>query len=83
MDGLRALAADGTGVRQVRGKGLLIGIDLDRAAGPVVEACREAGLLVLTAGDRVLRLTPPLIVQPDDCRRALDVLRAALRATAR
>jgi acetylornithine/succinyldiaminopimelate/putrescine aminotransferase len=83
MEGLRALAADGTGIRQVRGKGLLIGIDLDRAAGPVVEACREAGLLVLTAGDRVLRLTPPLVVQPDDCRRALDVLRAALRATAR
>jgi acetylornithine/succinyldiaminopimelate/putrescine aminotransferase len=62
------------GVRQVRGKGLLVGLELDRAAGPVVAACRGEGLLVLTAGDNVLRMTPPLIVDEADVDRALDVL---------
>ncbi|HXH84909.1 MAG TPA: acetylornithine transaminase [Candidatus Tectomicrobia bacterium] len=82
-DGLRALAGEATGIREVRGKGLLIGVELDRPAAPLVDACREAGLLVLTAGDRVLRLTPPLVVQPDDCRRALAILGDALRARPR
>ena len=45
-------------IKEVRGRGLLIGIELTRAAGPVVDACREAGLLVLTAGEKVLRLAP-------------------------
>jgi len=75
---LRALAGTVPAIREVRGRGLLIGIELDRPAGPVVERCREAGLLVLTAGERVLRLAPPLIVEPADCERALAVLAEAL-----
>ena len=51
-------------------------------AGPVVEGGRDRGLLVLSAGDRVLRLAPPLIVQPADCRRALDVIGEVLRRQA-
>src|SRR6185295_14334798 len=47
MDGLRNLQAPA--VKAVRGKGLLIGAELDRPVGPVVDACREAGLLVLSA----------------------------------
>ena len=71
MDGLRALGTSSAAVRAVRGRGLLIGVELDRPAGPVVDACREAGLLALTAGERVLRLAPPLIVDERDCDRAL------------
>ena len=78
VEGLRALAGSVPAIREVRGRGLLIGIELDRPAGPVVERCREAGLLVLTAGERVLRLAPPLIVEPADCERALAVLAEAL-----
>ena len=78
VEGLRALAGSVPAIREVRGRGLLIGIELDRPAGPVVERCREAGLLVLTAGERVLRLAPPLIVEPADCERALAVLATAL-----
>jgi acetylornithine/N-succinyldiaminopimelate aminotransferase len=74
MDGLRALQAAGAPITIVRGKGLLIGIELTRPAGPYVDACREAGLLVLSAGDKVLRLTPPLIVDSADCKRALEIL---------
>jgi predicted acetylornithine/succinylornithine family transaminase len=75
-DRLRAIGRNA--VRAVRGRGLLIGVDLDRPAGPVVDACREQGLLVLTAGDRVLRLAPPLIAGEDDCDRALAVIERAL-----
>ena len=78
MDGLQTLAGTVPAIRAVRGRGLLIGVELDRPAGPVVDACREAGLLALSAGERVLRLTPPLIVEPADCARALAIVGAAL-----
>ena len=65
-------------IKEVRGKGLLLGIELDRPAGPIVGACRDAGLLILTAGDTVLRLTPPLIVEEANVDRAIDILGAVL-----
>ncbi len=49
---------------------------------PIVDACRDAGLLVLSAGDKVLRLAPPLIVDERDCDHALAIVGAALRPTA-
>src|SRR5712692_9841732 len=79
MDGLRAIQAANPTVRVVRGKGLLIGAELSAPVAPVVDACREAGLLVLSAGERVLRLTPPLIVEERDCDRALAIIGTALR----
>src|SRR5581483_7660942 len=62
------------GVSDVRGRGLLIGAQLDRDARPVAAACLEAGLLVTSAGDRVLRLTPPLVVTDDEIGQALAIL---------
>ena len=81
-EGLRALGRELRTVKEVRGRGLLLGVELSHPAGPVVEGCRDRGLLVLSAGDRVLRLAPPLIVQPADCRRALDVIGEVLRRQA-
>ena len=79
MDGLARLAKERPLITQVRGRGLLIGAELARpVAARVVDACREAGLLVLTAGERVLRLAPPLIVEEADCQRALDVIGGVL-----
>ena len=74
MNGLGALKAKHSFIREVRGKGLLIGVELTRPAAPLVATCREAGLLVLTAGDLVLRLAPPLIVDEATCDRALEIL---------
>ncbi len=82
MAGLRALGKTSAAVGAVRGRGLLIGVELDRPAGPVVDACREAGLLALTAGERVLRLAPPLIVDQRDCDRALAIVAQALEPKA-
>jgi len=72
--GLSALPA----VRSVRGRGLLIGAELDRLVGPVVDACREQGLLVLSAGPDVLRLTPPLVVDAAQVAEALAILEGVL-----
>ncbi len=72
--GLAAIPA----VRSVRGKGLLIGAELDRPVGPVVDACREQGLLVLSAGPDVLRLTPPLVVGAGHVDEALGIIEGVL-----
>ncbi len=74
MDGLRDVARRHPVVREVRGRGLLIGVELTQAVGPLVDACRDAGLLVLSAGDKVLRLTPPLVVAEAECDRALEII---------
>jgi len=67
-----------SGVLGVRGRGLLLAAVLDRDAGEVVDACRERGLLVLTAGPDVLRLLPPLVVTAEEVDEALGVLREVL-----
>jgi acetylornithine/N-succinyldiaminopimelate aminotransferase len=72
--GLTAIPA----VRSVRGRGLLIGAELDRAVGPVVDSCREQGLLVLSAGPDVLRLTPPLVVDVGQVDEALGIIERVL-----
>jgi acetylornithine/succinyldiaminopimelate/putrescine aminotransferase len=69
-EGLRGLAA----VTEVRGRGLLVGAKMDRPAADVVDACRARGLLVGSAGDRVLRLTPPLTIGFAEVEQALSVL---------
>ena len=75
-DGLERLPA----VSAVRGRGLLLGATLDRPVGPVVDACRQHGLLVLSAGPDVLRLTPPLVLTVDEADEALAVLGDVLGA---
>ena len=66
------------GVLDVRGQGLLVAADLDRPASAVVSTCLERGLLVSTAGERVLRLTPPLVVATDEIDQALETLSEVL-----
>ena len=67
--------ADRTGrVRAIRGTGLMWGIDVSEPAGEIVGRAREAGLLVLTAGDHTVRLLPPLVTSQDDLDRGLTIL---------
>jgi acetylornithine/N-succinyldiaminopimelate aminotransferase len=68
------------GVLEVRGRGLLLGVELDRPAAAVVDGCRERGLLILSAGDSTLRVAPPLTVDADDVAEALSILAAVLEA---
>jgi len=78
IERLRAAGGRVPGIKDVRGKGLLVGIDLDRPAGPVVDACRDRGLLVLTAGDAILRMTPPLVIDEADVDEAVEVVEQVL-----
>ncbi len=50
------------GVKDVRGKGLMIGVELDRPCGALVNRCAEAGLLISVTADSVIRMVPPLIL---------------------
>ena len=71
---LTARLAELPGVESVRGRGLLIGVETAAPAADVVAAARERGLLVLTAGENVVRLAPPLTVGPDEVAAALEIL---------
>ena len=77
-DQLASGLAGVAGVREVRGRGLLLAGVLDRDAAAVVDACRERGLLVLTAGSEVLRLLPPLVITEAEADEALSIIGAVL-----
>lgn len=59
-------------VKEVRGLGLMIGIELDCAVQPILQQLREDGLLVLAAGEKVIRLLPPLTVTKDETNTAIE-----------
>ncbi len=71
---LGRLAALRPRVREVRGRGLLWGLELSEPAAPFVAAARERGLLVLTAGPQVIRLIPPLVITVADLERGVAIL---------
>ena len=65
-------------IREVRGLGLMIGIDLRIRVTPVLKALMDRGVLALPAGPTVLRLLPPLIVSEDQLSEVLDTILEAL-----
>jgi acetylornithine/N-succinyldiaminopimelate aminotransferase len=67
-------------VLELRGRGLLRGLKLASDPKPVQAAARAGGLLLGVAGDNVLRLAPPLILEAEQAVQAVDLLDAALRA---
>jgi acetylornithine/succinyldiaminopimelate/putrescine aminotransferase len=65
-------------VKDARGIGLMWGIELDQPAGDVVAKSLAAGLIVTAAGERVVRLLPPLVITAADIDGGVDILRAVL-----
>jgi acetylornithine/N-succinyldiaminopimelate aminotransferase len=78
MDGLRAMAPRYAHMIEVRGRGLMIGVLLDVPVKPLIQSLAEKGIIVLPAGDNVLRLVPPLNVKPAEIDEALDMINEAL-----
>ena len=74
----RLEALENPHIVEVRGRGLMLGVQLDMPAGPVVQAGYGHGLLLLNAGADVLRLVPPLIISKDEIDIAIDRLAAVL-----
>ena len=77
MDGLRGL--ESPKVREVRGLGLLCGIELRENAGPTIRGLQERGVLALGAGPTVVRYLPPLVI---DARQVARVIAATADALA-
>ncbi len=68
------------GVKDVRGKGLFIGIELEGGARDVVNGCLERGVLINGAQEKVLRLAPPLVVEQSQLDEGLEALEQVLAA---
>jgi len=77
---LKSIASKHAMVRQVRGMGLMWGLEIDRDATPVVPAALQQGVIVNRTAEKVVRLLPPLIITEADADEALDRLDAALGA---
>jgi predicted acetylornithine/succinylornithine family transaminase len=67
-----------TAIAEVRGLGLMVGVEFRGEAGPVLKGLRERGILATKAGDKVLRLLPPLVVRRGEIREFLTALEAVL-----
>jgi Ornithine/acetylornithine aminotransferase len=67
-------------IKEIRGMGLLVGIELNFNGNDIVKKCMEKGLLIGTAGDgSVLRFTPPLIIEKEDVDEAISILDKVIR----
>jgi predicted acetylornithine/succinylornithine family transaminase len=75
---LSGLAGRSSRVRQVRGMGLMWGVELAEPAASFVTAARERHLLVLTAGPTVIRIVPPLTITRDELERGTAILEDVL-----
>jgi acetylornithine/succinyldiaminopimelate/putrescine aminotransferase len=75
---LTPLAQKHPAIQEVRGRGLMWGLELDRPAAPVVDAARARNLLVNATAQTVVRLLPPLTVTEGEMDEALTRLDAAL-----
>ena len=73
---LRALKSPS--IREVRGLGLMVGIDLKIKVTPVLQKLQALGILALPAGSTVLRLLPPLVIAQEDLDRVVDAIETAL-----
>jgi acetylornithine aminotransferase len=72
-EGLAAEIAAGT-VKDLRGAGLMIGLELDRPCGVLLGRAAEAGLMISVTADSVIRLVPPLIMTADEARQVAAIL---------
>lgn len=65
-------------IREARGLGLIQGVELAEAAAPAIERALEAGLLLVAAGERVVRILPPLTIDEDELDQGLKILEEVL-----
>jgi len=74
LDALRAALGETRGLVEIRGRGLMVGIELDRPCGALVGRALDAGLLINVTAERVIRLLPPLIIDRAQIDELVDAL---------
>ncbi|MCS4511774.1 aspartate aminotransferase family protein [Xylophilus ampelinus] len=78
--GLERELAGLPGVKEVRGHGLMLGIELDRPCGVILQRAAEAGLLLSVTADSVIRLVPPLILTAAEADQIVAILAPLVKA---
>jgi acetylornithine/N-succinyldiaminopimelate aminotransferase len=78
VQGLEQLKERFSFARAIRGKGLILGLELEMEGGKIVEACMEAGLLINCTAYKVLRFVPPLTITAKEIERGLAILETVL-----
>ncbi len=73
-DGLARELAGVHGLVEIRGQGLMLGIELDRPCGELLGRAADAGLMLSVTADRVIRLVPPLILTADEAAQIVAIL---------
>ncbi|MDD4170911.1 MAG: acetylornithine transaminase [Syntrophomonas sp.] len=66
-------------IKEIRGMGLMLGIEFDREVKDLVQSCMHQGLLLIGAGPKVLRFVPPLNINQAEVDQAVAILRTALQ----
>jgi len=74
LQGFRARLGQVAGVTSIRGQGLMIGIELNKPCGDLVQSALEQGLLINVTADNVIRLLPPLVFTQAEAQQLLDML---------
>jgi acetylornithine aminotransferase len=70
--GLRAAFGAGKGVGEIRGMGMMIGVEFDEPCGELVKAALEAGLVINVTVDKVVRIMPPLVMSEAEGREVVS-----------
>jgi acetylornithine/N-succinyldiaminopimelate aminotransferase len=79
-DGLANALKGVAGVKEIRGQGLMLGIELDRPCGDILGRAAKAGLLLSVTADSVIRLVPPLILSLDEAAQIVAILCPLIKA---
>ena len=79
MGGLQRALSGVAGVVEVRGKGLMIGVELDRPCADLVRRALEAGLVINVTAEKVVRLLPPLVITEEQASEIVSILAPLVR----
>ena len=80
LTGLQHSLANSPGVREIRGQGLMLGIELDRPCGELVQQALTAGLLINVTAGQIIRLLPPLVLSDAEADQIVEQLSTLIHA---
>ncbi|MCB1839966.1 MAG: aspartate aminotransferase family protein, partial [Alphaproteobacteria bacterium] len=79
FDGLKQIQRESNKITEIRGMGLMIGVDTNTNCGDLLKALQKNGLMATKAGQNTLRLTPPLILKEEQAHEALGIIGKTLK----
>ena len=79
-DGIAAALQSVAGVSEIRGMGLMIGVELDRPCGELVKMALDAGLIINVTAENVIRLLPSLVISESEGREVVERLVPLVKA---